>query len=62
MNSTLQDQLGLGRTDLEHRVMLLCKISFTVKMVEVFQAMKSYTECRLLGYEADHIYRLLTTD
>jgi hypothetical protein len=43
MNSTLQDQLGLGRTDLEYRFTLLCKIGFTAEMLEVFQAMKAYT-------------------
>jgi hypothetical protein len=43
MNSILQDQLGLGRTDLEHRFILLFKIGFSAEMVEVFQAMKAYT-------------------
>jgi hypothetical protein len=33
----------LGQTDLEYRFTLLCKIGFTVEMVEVFQAIKTYT-------------------
>jgi hypothetical protein len=33
----------LGRTDLEHGFMLLCKIGFTAELAEVFQAMKAYT-------------------
>jgi hypothetical protein len=41
--STLQSQLGLGRTDLEHGFILLCKIGFTAELAEVFQAMKAYT-------------------
>jgi hypothetical protein len=43
MNPTLQSQLGLDRTDLEHGFMLLCKIGFTAELAEVFQAMKAYT-------------------